>query len=177
MNIKSHNSSGFRWVHDEIGSNLRLTEMQSVIGRSQIRKLNDWNLKRKINANIFIDSLSSNTLLRIPTPPQDITHAWYRFYAYVNPKKLLAEWNRDRIIQEIQDLGVPIFSGSCSEIYLEKCFQKYENINIKSNSKRLPIAKQLGETSLCFLVHPNLRSDEIEYQIKIIKEVLKKASN
>ena len=89
----------------------------------------------------------------------------------------MTDWSRNRIIKEIQDLGVPIFSGSCSEIYLEKCLQKYENTNIGISSKRLPVAKELGETSLCFLVHPNLRHDEIEYQIKIIKEVLKKASN
>ena len=88
----------------------------------------------------------------------------------------MTDWDRDRIIKEIKELGVPIFSGSCSEIYLEKCLQKYGNINITTNSNRLPIAKELGETSLCFLVHPNLKYDEIDYQIKIIKQVLNKAS-
>ena len=176
ININTHNHVGFRWMHDEIGTNMRLTEMQSVIGRSQIRKLNDWNLKRKINADFFRDSLSSISLLRIPTPPKEITHAWYRFYVYINPDRLMTDWDRDRIIKEIKELGVPIFSGSCSEIYLEKCLQKYGNINITTNSNRLPIAKELGETSLCFLVHPNLKYDEIDYQIKIIKQVLNKAS-
>ncbi len=176
MHLKVQNNIGFRWMHDEIGTNMRLTEMQSVIGRSQIRKLNEWNLRRKINANIFIDALSGNSILRIPIPPKEITHAWYRFYAYINPNTLKTDWNRNRIIKEIQDLGVPIFSGSCSEIYLEKCLREYENNNVRTNSKRLPIAKELGETSLCFLVHPNLRKDEIDYQIKIIKEVLNKAS-
>ena len=176
MNKKIKNQIGFRWMHDEIGTNMRLTEMQSVIGRSQIRKLKEWNLKRKKNAYLFIDSINVNNILRIPTPSENITHAWYRFYAYIKPNRLKTDWNRDRIIKEIQDLGVPIFSGSCSEIYLEKCLRKYENKNLDTNSKRLPIAKELGETSLCFLVHPNLRQDEIEYQIKIIKEVLNRAS-
>ena len=120
MNKKIKNQIGFRWMHDEIGTNMRLTEMQSVIGRSQIRKLKEWNLKRKINAYLFIDSLNSSNILRIPTPSKNITHAWYRFYAYIKPHRLKTDWNRDRIIKEIKDLGVPIFTGSCSEIYLYK---------------------------------------------------------
>ena len=31
-------------------------------------------------------------------------------------------WNRDRILQEINAAGVPCYSGSCSEVYLEKVF-------------------------------------------------------
>jgi len=53
----------------------------------------------------------------------------------------------------INALGVPCFSGSCSEVYLEKAF---DNTAFRP-AARLPHAKELGETSLMFLVHPTLR--------------------
>ena len=174
MMNSNNDKSTFRWLHDSIGTNMRLTEMQGAIGRIQIKRLNKWNEKRNINANIFIDSLKGNNLLRIPIPSKELNLAWYRLYLFVRPNAFSSGWNRDRVIYEIKQLGVPIFSGSCSEIYLEKCFKDYKYRLLKS--KRLPVAKELGETSLCFLVHPTLKEEEIEYQINIIKSVLRKAA-
>ena len=72
---------------------------------------------------------------------------------------------------EINALGVPCYSGSCSEIYLEKAF---DNTGWRPK-KRLPVARQLGETSLMFLVHPTLTESEIEQTAETIKNVMKKA--
>ena len=164
----------FRWVHDSLGTNMRLTEMQSAIGRIQLDKLVQWNKKRASNAKFFINSLKDLFFLRVPTPPSNIIHGWYRFYVFVKPEYLLSDWSRDRIIFEITKLGVPIFSGSCSEIYLEKCFKnKYI---LSNNSKRLKVARNLGETSLCLLVHPTLKLEELNDQVEIIKKVLLMAS-
>lgn len=163
----------FKYVHDRLGSNFRLTEMQSAIGRIQIQRLEEWNKKRNLNANLFINALSDNNLLRIPVPSEDFRHAWYRLYVYLNTEMLKDGWDRDRIIFEIKELGVPLFSGSCSEVYLEKCFRGSSYRLLKEG--RLPVARELGETSLCFLLHPNLKKNEIEYQTHIVNNVLKKA--
>lgn len=40
----------------------------------------------------------------------------------VNIDALPEGWPRDRIMAEIKALGVSCFSGSCSEVYLEKSF-------------------------------------------------------
>ena len=53
--------------------------------------------------------------------------------------------------------GVPCFSGSCSEIYLEKAFVHAGY----GPQKRLPVARELGETSLMFLVHPTLSAQDM----------------
>ena len=83
------------------------------------------------------------------------------------------EWSRDRIIQEINDLGVPCFSGSASEVYLEKAF---DNTGLRPE-KRLPVAKQLGETSLMFLVHPTLTEEEIKQTLQAIDSVFANIHN
>ena len=109
--------------------------------------------------------------MRIPIPSDDKKHAWYKFYAYVDNSVLSDGWSRDRIINEINQYGYPAYSGSCSEIYLEKCF-KNSNFAVE---KRLPVAKELGETSLMLLIHPTITNSQINNYLEIVKLVLNKA--
>ena len=165
---------GFRWLHESFGTNWRLTEMQSAIGRIQIKKMSEWHRSRTNNANKILDCCEQfPDLLRVPRPPSDIEHAWYKCYVFVRPENLPDDWTRDRIIEEINQRGIPCFSGSCSEIYLEKAF---DNTTFRPQ-KWFPIAKELGETSLMFLVHPTLTSDEIDKTCEVISGVFTKITS
>ena len=164
------NSLDFRWLHDSLGTNMRLTEMQSAIGRIQLRKLNQWNRLRARNAMIFFNELCKLNSLRIPIPSRELTHAWYRFYTYIELDSISDDWDRNRILSELNKNGVPAFSGSCGELYLEKCFK-----NESETFSRLEVAFKLSQSSLCFLVHPNLKEEEIYEQASIIKDVISKA--
>ncbi|TDY02695.1 DegT/DnrJ/EryC1/StrS family aminotransferase [Thiohalophilus thiocyanatoxydans] len=159
---------GFRWLHESFGTNWRMTEMQAAIGRIQLKRMRDWHTSRKRNAEMILDAARTCDALRVPTVPEDIEHAWYKCYVFVRPEKLQSGWHRDRIIEAINERGVPCFTGSCSEIYREKAF---DNTGWRPES-RLPVAKELGETSLMFLVHPTLTDAEIELTCKVIREVM-----
>lgn len=166
---------GFRWLHESFGTNWRLTEMQSAIGRIQLQRMNDWHKKRTDNALAIAkacEPFSANGLLRVPLPSSDIEHAFYKFYIFVEPAMLKPNWTRDRIIDEVNQRGVPCFQGACPEVYLEKAF---ENTGFRP-VKRLPVAKKLGETSLMFLVHPTLTTQEIGQTGIILNEVVNKAA-
>ena len=89
----------------------------------------------------------------------------------LRPDALAEGWSRDRILHEIAELGFPAFSGSCSEIYLEKCFQNAGLVP----AERLPIAKELGETSLMFLVHPTITSEQMAAYAEAVRSVIQKA--
>ena len=169
--INTPSSNSFRLIHDEIGTNFRLTEIQSAIGRIQLKKLDYWNFLRKRNATIIYEELKEIKLLRIPKPPDNIRHAWYKFYTYIDKKFLSDGWTRDRIVSEINLSGFPAYSGSCGEIYLEKCFQ---SLGLQP-FQRLKNAKELGETSLMFLVHPTLTEEEMQDYTNTIKKTLKLA--
>ena len=170
--LETNHPPGFRWLHEDFGSNFRLTEFQAAIGRIQISKLKNWQKIRKKNAMIIADCLKDLNNLRVPLPPKDKEHAWYKFYTYIVPSSLSSEWNRDRIISEINSKDYPAFSGSCSEIYLENCFQR----NNLAPKKRLPFAKKLGEESLMFLVHPTISTEDMIKYTEVIYEVLKKST-
>ncbi len=170
--LKKTSNTGFKWLHNSFGSNYRMTEFQSAIGRNQLKRLSKWHSIRKRNATLLTTKLSNLSLLRIPLVPEGIDHAWYKFTAYIVLNQLSSGWTRERIISEITKLGYPAFSGSCGEIYLEKCF-KDANLGPK---ERLPIAKELGETSITFLVHPTISIEQMEDYSNCIIKVIKKAS-
>ncbi|WP_201593348.1 DegT/DnrJ/EryC1/StrS family aminotransferase [Psychrobacter sp. Pi2-51] len=166
---------GYRWLHESFGTNWRMTEMQAVIGRIQLERMSDWTAKRTVNAQAILAACAkwqSKGYLSVPRLEEsfefvDCTHAYYKLYVYVQPDNLPDDWSRDRIIEEIANQGVPCFSGSASEVYLEKAF---DGTGLRPES-RLPMAKHLGETSLMFLVHPTLTMAEVEQTVQAIDKV------
>lgn len=148
--------AGFRWLHENLGTNYRMTGLSAVIGTIQLQRLDDWTQARARNADILFQAIRDLPVLRTPMPSNATTHAWYRFYTFVRPENLAKGWTRDRILSEISAQGFTAFSGSCSEIYREKVFTD-RNL---APAHRLPVAKELGETSLAFLVDPMISKDE-----------------
>lgn len=165
-------SPGYRWLHDSFGSNFRMTEMQSAIGRIQLTKVDEWNRIRAKNARTLIESLRKfDSLITIPKLNEYSIHAWYKFNIYLKKRGLARGWDRDRIIKEINLHGIPCFTGPCPEIYLEKAFK-----GSLRPKKRLINAKVLGESTLMFLVHPTLTDNDISKMCKVIDHVLCRAS-
>ncbi len=178
--------SGFRWLHESFGTNWRMMEMQAVIGRIQLKRMQFWSEARTRNANSILNICKKFLALRVPTftcglceggclyssGDRSCAHAHYKCYVYVRPENLNTGWNRDRIIEEVNALGVPCYQGSCSEVYLEKAFDSTG----WRPKERLLVAKELGETSIMFLVHPTLTQDEIQKTCDAIYQVMAIAS-
>ncbi len=184
--------TGFRWLHDSFGTNWRMIEIQAAIGRIQLKRMDEWTAQRQAHATrlakAFAPFVNEAGAVRLPGlkcerciceyADGDIqickfgcVHANYKFYAFVRERELKPDWSRDRIINRFNEEGVPCYQGSCSEVYLEKAFDRTGLRPIR----RLPNAKQLGETSLMFLVHPTLTSVEIDMTCKCISEIFKEA--
>jgi len=181
---------GFRWLHEGFGTNWRMLEMQAVIGRIQLKRMTDWTLKRNANALILTQALepfsSEDGCIRMPrfrcttcsqspscsVDARQCVHAQYKYYVYVRPANLADGWSRDRIIESVNAHNVPCFQGTCSEVYLEKAFDG----QACRPHARLSVAKELGETSLMFLIHPTITPDEIARATSVIQQVLKTAS-
>ena len=159
---------GFRWLHDSFGTNWRMTEMQAAIGRVQLRKLPEWSAIRQRNAAILTAGFAKIPALRVLNVPEEFGHAYYKYYVFVRPEKLRQGWDRDRVMNTIVAEGIPCFSGSCSEIYLEKAFVKAG----MGPGRRLPAARKSGETSLMFLVHPTLGVDEMQDTCRAVEKVM-----
>lgn len=180
---KREHAPGFRWLHESFGTNWRMVEMQAAIGRIQLAKLAEWTVLRETNAGLLHRTLAVFSgiggAVRVPSVSEDQSygnnsrHAYYKFYAYVRPENLAEGWSRDKIVNEITARGVPCYHGSCSEVYLERAFDGTP----WRPEKSLPIARELGETSLMFLVHPTLGSADLERASDVIHEVMRSAQS
>ena len=163
---------GFRWLHESFGTNWRMIEMQAAIGRIQLKRMPDWHRRRLEIANTIWGAAKLLPGLRVPEVPEHIDHAAYKCYVFLRPDTLAAGWSRDRIQSEINALGVPCYSGSCSEVYLEKAFEKTSY----RPSVRLDNARELGETSLMFLCHPTLTDEHVEQTCESLIAVMQQAA-
>lgn len=161
----------YQWIHHSCGTNWRLTEMQSALGRIQLRRLDATVESRRRRAQLLQAALSKCAAFRVTVPPNHIEHAFYKYYVFVRPERLRPGWSRDRIIAAIRAEGVPCQSGSCSEIYLEKAFDGMRP------ATRRPNAQLLGETSLMFQVHPTLSENDIQDVLTSVEKVMSSAAN
>jgi dTDP-4-amino-4,6-dideoxygalactose transaminase len=164
-------SPGFRWLHESFGTNWRMTEVQAAVGRVGLRHLDEWVFQRRRNAESWNKVLSDLRSVRLTIPPAHIYHSYYKYYLFVIPTELRVEWSRDRIMQEINNEGVPCSVGSCSEIYMEKAFSDLDDV-----FEPLPTARSLGLTSLMFQVHPTLSDEDTGYMIETAHKIIAKAT-
>lgn len=163
---------GFKWLHEGFGTNYRLTEMQAAIGRVQLTKLHKWIERRNANAGYITQRLRDIRGLRIPEPRNSIYHAYYRYYAFVRPERLKQGRGRNSLLKAFAQEGLPCGSGICPEIYREKAFLRA----CLAPESRLPVARELGETSLMFFVHPRIAHSDLESACDTIRGVLLRAS-
>lgn len=164
---------GFRWLHESFGSNWRMTEFQSAVGRIQLRKLPLWLEIRRRNAAILAEGLAGLPGLRTPKPPREVDHAWYKFYSFVRPDMLRPGWSRDQIMKAVQAEGVPCLSGSCPDIARENAFLSQD---VDQHFDSRPVARELGENSLMFLVHPTLGQEDMEDTVQAVTKVMRLAT-
>ena len=164
-------AQGFRWLHSSFGTNLRLTEMQSAIGRIQLKKMEIWNSRRTLNANKITKSVMDLDLFRVPKVSKDIHHAWYKYYLFINVEKLKYGWNKQMVISRLNKLGIPCYEGSCPEVYLEEAFRLAGH----QPKHRLKNAKLLGETSIMLLIHPTILASSIAMTCEGLKKVNEEA--
>jgi len=162
---------GYRWLHEGFGTNWRLTEMQSAMGRMLLKRLSQSIEKRRNLASILTERFSQIPALRVATPPENVIHSYYKYYVFLRSERLRDDWNRQRVLDAINAEGVPCFVGSCSEIYLEKAF-----LEPMRPVHRLAVAKDLGETSLMFLVHPTLTEADMRDTADAVEKVMTAAA-
>jgi dTDP-4-amino-4,6-dideoxygalactose transaminase len=166
-----HHPPGYRFLHESFGTNWRLTEMQSAIGRVLLRKLPGMVEKRRQNAAFLSEEFTRIPALRVVRPPDDVRHSYYKYDVYIRPECLREGWNRNRIQEAISAEGIPCIAGTCSEIYLEKAFP--ESMRPRC---RLPVAREFGEVSLMFKVHPTLSEKDLADTCNAVSKVMQLAS-
>ena len=155
---KQQKKIGFKWIHDNEGSNYRLTEIQSAVGRIQLKNINKTNNNRKKFAKRLSYVLSKyKKNIRVPFFDNSIHHAWYRFYVFIEINNKVSKNYRDRLLKFLNANQIQCITGSCAEVYREKVFRK----NNLSPKKRHKNAMRISDSSLAFIIHPDFNEKQI----------------
>ncbi len=156
---------GFRWLHDELGTNARMTELQAAVGLRQLAKLPGWVERRRHNADRLRNALAHHRALWVPEPPQGVASSYYRLYARVRPDALAEGWTRDRVMVALEAEGLPCRVGSCAEIYRERVF---DGLPRPSH----PVAARLWQVVLAFTTHPTITDADLDDAASAIDRVM-----
>ena len=163
----------FQYVHDDIGTNYRMTEVQAAIGRVQLELMPGWLERRRANAALRSELATGIPAIECFVPPSRLRHAYYKFYLFIKSDQLKPGWSRDRVVAELVERGVRCFSGSCPEIYREQALVSRGF----STQRALPVARSLGERSLLFLVDPTVSAQVIEEESEHLNDVMTLATS
>ena len=162
---------GFKWLVDSFGTNWRLTEAQSAIGRIQLRKLDGWVAKRRANAATIAAAVTGISGVSVGAPAQGCAHAYYRQTLFVRPEALKTDWSRDRICTELDARGIPARVGACPDISLEQAFVK-KGLTAQPAH---PHAQDTAGRSIVLPVHPTLTDEDIGFIADSTAEILRAA--
>ncbi len=178
---KKHNL-GFKWLHDNYGTNYRMTEIQATIGRYQLKNLNSQIKKRNQIAKKIINSLKIfwNKYKLISEPNFKCfeckgknfhtnckcTHAFYRLNIYVNVKKK----EKIELLSYMNKKKINCNEGPCPEIYKEKIFRKLKIYP----SQKLINTVELGKKSIAYHINPYIKSGKLKNDIRNLKLIFSK---
>jgi len=147
--VGSKDMTQFQWTVEEFGTNLRMTEMQSVIGRLQLKKLDGW-----VNRRNQIATAYDNILGGIPVPHGQV-HGRYMYMSFVD--------DRDRKMIALQGMGVAARLGGCPNIGHEAVF--------KNGAAKCPQADEIGCRTLSLPVYPTMTDRDVGLVLSALEKV------
>lgn len=146
-----------KYIHDYIGYNCRLDEIQAAILRIKLKYLDDWNEKRRAIANSYLNELEDCEHIILPEVSSSNEHVWHQFVIKSNKRDDLQKYLYENGIQTMIHYPVPPFQ--------QKAYADYE---ICGND--FQVASRIANEVLSLPIGMHLE----EKQIKEIIDVLKK---
>ena len=163
---RQNNKIGFKYIHESLGTNSRMTEIQAVICNEQLKQLkNDLKIRNR-NAQFLKLTLKKYKFIELYNYDKKYYNSYYRFYVkFIKKKSPLRELTRNKLLEILIKNKIPCEEGSCSEIYMEKPFRSLK-ITRKKNSYLL------SKESIAFQVHNNFSISEFKSICKKIQKII-----
>lgn len=154
-----------KYVHDVVGYTARLNTLNAAIGRIQLKKLDEWNEKRRRNAVLY-DKLLSD-MDEVVLPPAGNSYVKPVYHLYVIRVK-----GRDKLKKWLEDNGIQCGVHYPLPIHLQPIYKEL----FKCKDGEYPISELVSQTCLSIPMYPNLTSNEIRYISEKIHEFYDKIS-
>ncbi len=137
-----------RYVHDVVGTNSRLDEIQAAVLRVKLRRLDAWNAARARNANVYREALELAPGVTLPAAPGDRTHVYHLFVVRV------ADNRRVRDALAVAGIGSGIYYPS--PLHLQPAFR-----DMGAVEGDLPEAERACREVLALPIYPEIQGRAI----------------
>ena len=157
-------------VHTEIGDNWRYSEIHAVLGLQQMKKVKQILDKRREIALIYDQKLENFDLLKKMHIPSNINSSYYKYITF-----LPEVFDRARVKSLLKDnygieLPGEVYSHPC---HSQPVFHNHPDLIQNDKDDIFPNTENVCNTQLCLPIYPGLKSEEINYVVDSIKNVLK----
>ncbi len=151
-----------RYVHETLGYNLRMMDMQAAIGLVQLGKVDQWNRQRQTNAEYLTEQLQSVAGVVTPQVRPGAEHVFHQYTVRVP--------NRSEVVQELQkaEIGVGIYYPT--PIHLQQPFAA------RSLYTNLPVTEASALEVLSLPVHPSLSTQQLDTIVCELSAAVAKAT-
>ncbi|HOJ59538.1 MAG TPA: DegT/DnrJ/EryC1/StrS family aminotransferase [bacterium] len=113
------------YIHNRLGWNYRMTEMQSAIGLAELERLDRWNLPtRRRNAYILIDALKKCPLIKyFPIDTPERQNGWYVLAFSLDIENMNCDIQQ--FVRAVGAEGAPCWKVFWPQCHTEAAFQKH----------------------------------------------------
>lgn len=166
--LRAHGSRQ-RYLHELVGTNSRLDEIQAVALVTKASYLAGWNAARQQISAWYKEALSGIPGLSLPACAPDRTHVWHQYticFPFAEEGKA-GGLTRTRFIQELASGGVGSMCYYPIPIHLQPAFA---SLGYTNNS--FPVAEKLSKQVVSLPMYPELSQQHVAYVAQTIKSIL-----
>ncbi len=143
------------FIHDSLGMNFRMTDLQCAVGNAQLRKFPRIVADKLAKHARYGANLADVSGLRFLQVQSGSNHVPFRF--------ALVSDHKDEVSKALEEAGIQT-RGFFYPLHLQPALQKYSH-------GHLPVAEELSQKGLCLPVHHSLTSEDIDGICNIIRDV------
>jgi len=178
------------YIHNRVGFNYRMTEIQSIIGINELKRLDSWNLARRFKYAAMYDKAFSGLkgVKRLPVNTRERKNAYWWYPLIIDTDVL--DTDAPGLISELHDVGIPCYGIQWPEAYMERAYkehngfgahkfpfrsEEYTNKNSVQYDKTFcVVANSLRKCTLSLFLHPSWEEKHIQRCIDALVSACKK---
>ena len=176
------------YIHNRVGFNYRMTEIQSIIGINELKRFDSWNLaRRKKYAKIYDAAFTGlEGIKKLPYNSGERKNAYWWYPINLNTDKL--DIKADKFVKELQAEGIPCYGIQWPEAYEERAYRELNGFGtvkfpfysteytdpgaVQYDKILCPNAKRLRDVTFSLFLHPSWEETHIQRCIEGVRKVL-----
>lgn len=154
------------WFYEmtEPGFNYRITDLQCALGISQLKRLDDFIVRRQKITDLYNAAFQSLENLQTPGPYPSGSSAWHLYVVQIDFPMLGK--NRAQVMQELRELGV-----GTQVHYIPVHLQPYYRDKYGYAEGKCPAAEAYYEKCLSLPLYPTMSDEMVDLVVKAVRSV------